>query len=217
MKKITLFAFLSLFVFNFAFGQLDTTLIAILDAIYQDDQRYRQQLRGVVEKYGRESEEVKAHWKIIQHQDSINLIKIENILDEHGWLGADVIGTDGNWTLFLVIQHSNLETQKKYLPIVQEAVSKGNARAIDFALLQDRVLLESGEMQIYGTQLGVDPKTGIRYLAPLMDPDNVDKRRAEVGLPPMPATWDVEEYKRSLPELIEILRLAAEEHQKTKK
>ena len=218
MKKITLFAFLNLFVFNFAFGQLDKTLIATLDTIHQDDQRYRQQLWDIIERYGRTSEEVEAHWRIIRHQDSINLIRIEKILTEHGWLGADVIGEEGNRTLFLVIQHSNLETWEKYLPMMREAVSKGNARASDFAMLQDRAALERGGKQIFGTQVGIDPKTGIRHILPLIDPENVDKRRAKVGLMSMylatGGTWDVEEYKRNLPELMEILRLAAEEHQR---
>ena len=45
------------------------------------------------------------------------------------------------------------------------------------------------------------------YVRPLIDPDNVDKRRAEVGLGPIQeyiskwgTTWDVEEYKKKLPE-----------------
>ena len=45
-------------------------------------------------------------------------------------------------------------------------------------------------------------------MSPLIDPDNVDKRRAEVGLGKLQdyisdfgMTWNVEEYKKKLPEL----------------
>lgn len=189
-------------------ANLDKPLVAILDTIYQEDQKYRQQIKGIEEKYGWESDEMKAHWKIINEKDSINLIKVMKILDERGWLGADVIGNQGNSTLFLVIQHSDIETQEKYLPMMREAVSKENARASSLALLEDRVALRKGEKQIYGSQVGRDQETGEYYVLPLIDPDNVDQRRAEVGLGTIQdyisnwgMTWDVEEYKKKLPEI----------------
>jgi hypothetical protein len=188
-------------------ANLDKPLVAILDTIYQEDQKYRQQIDRIEEKYGWKSDEMQAHWKIINEKDSINLIKIKKILDERGWLGADVIGNQGNSTLFLVIQHSDLETQQQYLPIMREAVKKGNASASSLALLEDRVALRKGEKQIYGSQVGRDQVTGEYYVLPLIDPDNVDQRRAEVGLGTIQdyisnwgMTWDVEEYKRKLPE-----------------
>ena len=59
------------------------------------------------EKFGHESEEMKAFVKIIQEQDSINVIKVTHILDKRGWLGADIIGNEGNLTLFLVFIYLN--------------------------------------------------------------------------------------------------------------
>lgn len=186
---------------------LDKQLVVVLDTIYQEDQNYRQQINEIGEKYGWESDEVKDHWKIINEKDSINLIKVKKILDERGWLGAEIIGNQGNTTLFLVIQHSDLETQEKYLPIMQEAVKNGNAKASSLALLEDRVALRKGENQIYGSQVGRDQETGEYYVLPLIDPENVNKRRAEVGLGRIQdyisnwgMTWNVEEYKKKLPE-----------------
>lgn len=188
-------------------ANFDKKLVAILDTIFQDDQNYRHQVKVIEEKYGWESDEMKALWKIIVEKDSINLIKIKEILDEHGWLGADVIGNQGNLTLFLVIQHADLETQEKYLPMMRDAVKRGNASASDLALLEDRVALRKGEKQIYGSQVGIDQETGEYYVLPLIDPDNVNQRRAEVGLGSIQdyisnwgLTWDVEEYKKKLPE-----------------
>jgi len=181
---------------------LDKPLVAILDSIYIEDQSYRKQIGEIEEKYGRNSEEMKAHWKIINEKDSINLIKIEEILDEKGWLGANIIGDQGNSTLFLVIQHSDLETQLKYLPMMREAVKKGNANASSLALLEDRVALRQGNRQIYGSQIGRDPDTGEYFVSPLIDPENVDKRRAEVGLGTLAEyvsywgmTWGIEKHK----------------------
>jgi hypothetical protein len=137
---------------------------------------------------------------------SHNLIKVEKILDEHGWLGEDIIGARANRTFFLVIQHSNLEAQEKYLPMMRGAVKKGNANPSDLALLEDRVALRQGKKQIYGSQVAFNEATGESYVEPLEDPDNVDKRRSEAGLEPLQdylsrvgMKWDPEEYKKKLP------------------
>lgn len=188
-------------------AHLDKELVSILDTVYIEDQKYRKQLGEIEDKYGRDSDEMTAHVQIIREKDSINLIKVTTILDERGWLGADEIGDQGNSALFLVIQHADLETQEKYLPMMREAVQDGRASSRSLALLEDRVALRKGEMQIYGSQIGRDQETGEYYVLPLLDPDNVDKRREEVGLGPLAdyvsiwgISWDVEEYKKKLPE-----------------
>ena len=187
---------------------LDKPLIAALDSIYNEDQNYRQQIEVMQKKYGWESPEMKAHWQVIRTKDSVNLVKVKKILADRGWLGADVVGVQGNSTLFLVIQHSDLKTQQHYLPVMREAVKKGNARGSSLALLEDRVALGLGKRQIYGSQVSRNAETGEYYVLPLEDPDNVDKRRAEVGLGTIQEyisnwnmIWDVQDYKKKLPSL----------------
>jgi hypothetical protein len=192
---------------------LDKVLVAKLDTIYDDDQIFRLQIKEIETKFGQGSKEMKEHWRVGIQKDSVNLIKVKNILDTRGWLGADVIGEQGNTTLFLVIQHSDLKTQEFYLPMMREAVKKGNAKPSSLALLEDRIALRNGRMQTYGSQINRDSKTQAYYVAPLEDPDNVDKRRAEVGLQPLAVyvanwdiVWDVEQYKKDLPVLMESLK-----------
>ena len=192
-------------------ANLEKPLVAILDTIYRDDQQYRMQISEIEKEHGWDAPEMRKLWSIIIEKDSINLVKVKKILDERGWLGPDVIGQQGNGTLFLVIQHADLETQEKYLPMLRDAVQKGNARASDLALLEDRVALRQGKLQMYGSQIGRDPDTGESYVLPLEDPDNVDKRRASVGLGPLSeytrrfgAVWDVEGYKKMLPKYIQM-------------
>lgn len=188
-------------------ADLDKPLVALLDTIFHEDQKYRKQLTSIGEKYGWESGEMKALWNRINEKDSINILKVKKILDERGWLGADVVGIQGATTLFLVIQHADVETQEKYLPMLREAVRNGNASASSLALLEDRVALRSGRKQIYGSQIGRDQATGEHYVLPLIDPENVDKRRSEVGLGTIQEyitnwglTWDLEDYKMRLME-----------------
>lgn len=186
---------------------LNKPLVAILDTVYREDQSPRMQVEAVEKEYGRESKEMKELWKTMGYKDSLGLIKVMKILDEYGWLGADVIGAQGNTTLFLVIQHAPLETQLKYLPMMREAVKNKKASASSLALLEDRVALRSGKKQVYGSQVGRFA-SGTYYVQPLEDPDNVDKRRAEVGLSPLAdyvnhwqLTWDAAAYKKQLPEI----------------
>ena len=189
---------------------LDKQLVAKLDSIYNDDQNFRRQIKDIETKYGWDSKEIKEHWKLGMEKDSINLIKVRNILDTRGWLGADIVGEQGNTTLFLVIQHSDIKTQEMYLPMMREAVKNGKAKSSSLALLEDRVALRQGKKQIYGSQINKDLKTQYFYVAPLEDPDNVDKRRAEVGLEPLARyvsqwdiVWNVEQYKKELPVIME--------------
>jgi len=179
----------------------------LLDSIYMEDQKYRGEIISIHDHYGRESEEIKALWKKINKADSCNRIIVESILDEYGWLGPEQIGQRANSALFLVVQHSYLETQEKYLPMMRQAVKEGKAKSQSLALLEDRVRLRQGGLQIYGSQIGQDEETGEMYVLPLMEPGKVNERRANVGLGAIEdyishwgLEWDVEEYKRELPQ-----------------
>lgn len=186
-------------------ANLNKPLAAQLDSIFIDDQEYRKQIDTVEKEFGYDSKEMTALWETINEKDSLNLIKIKAILDTYGWLGADVVGSHGNSALFLVIQHSDQATQEKYLPMMRAAVKNGKAQGSSFALLEDRVALGQGKKQIYGSQIGRNTETNLYYVLPLEDPDNVDNRRAGVGLPPLAdyvshwqINWDVEQYKKDL-------------------
>jgi hypothetical protein len=187
-------------------ANLNKPLVAILDTVLQNDQKYRLQIEEVAKKYGQQSKEMTDLWMVIKLYDSLDLIKVTTILDKYGWLGPDVVGDEGSQTLFLVIQHSDIKIQDRYLPMMREAVKNKKATPADLALLEDRVALRHGKKQIYGSQVTGDANGG--FLAPIIDPDNVDKRRAEVGLGPISEyvqhfglTWNLEEYKKQLPEL----------------
>jgi hypothetical protein len=177
-------------------------VVAILDTVYIDDQKYRKGIMELIQKEGMQSPVVQERLKQMEYADSINLIKVQKILDEYGWLGFDQVGRQGALTIFLVIQHSPLKVQQKYLPMMREAVAKKQAVPGNLALLEDRVAMREGKKQIYGSQVHTD-STGRNFLAPLEDPDNVDKRRAQVGLGPLAdylkqfgIKWDLEEYKK---------------------
>ena len=187
-------------------AKLNYTLVLQLDSIRKNDQLDRLKALDNEKKFGGQSTEAKDQWKIVAQKDKANLAVVENIIAKYGWPGITEVGFEGNQTIFLVIQHAELAIQKKYLPIMKEAVNHGNAMSKDYAYLMDRVALREGNKQLYGSQLVRDGKTGkMLYPAPLEDPDNVDSRREKVGLEPMSSylkqngiTWDLESYKTML-------------------
>lgn len=183
-------------------------LVARLDTIFREDQSYRLKLDSIAKRYGYDSKEIKAYWRMIEEKDSVNLVLVKGILDQYGWLGPEVVSERGNLALFLVIQHADIHTQEHYLPMMREAVKNGRAKGSNLALLEDRVALRQGKKQLYGSQIGQDSDTKLYYVQPLEDPDHVDQRRASIGLQPLAdyvirwqIKWDPEEYKKQLPEI----------------
>jgi hypothetical protein len=173
--------------------------------IFKDDQNIRRQYIDSSKIYGYNNSIVDSLANVMIFNDSVDLDKVTKILDTKGWVGKDKVGEKANSTLFLVIQHADIKTQHKYLPMMREAVKKGNASASSLALLEDRVALREGKKQIYGSQIGRNPKTNENYLLPLEDPDNVDRRRTQVGLDSLSdyvkhwnIIWNVEDYKKNL-------------------
>ena len=55
---------------------LDKSMVAALDTIFQEDQTYRSQIKTIEEKFGRESVEMQKHWELINEKDAINLVKL---------------------------------------------------------------------------------------------------------------------------------------------
>lgn len=178
-------------------------------AILKDDQEGRSQIDAVGKAHGFNSPEMHALWASMAAKDAANLVKVRAILDAHGWVGPAEVGPQANSAVFLVIQHSDLGTQQKYLPMLRAAVQEKKALPGQLALMEDRVALAEGRRQIYGSQLyGDRANTGRKYVAPMEDPDHVDERRAAMGLAPMAenlkrfgVTWDLAAYKRDLPRL----------------
>jgi len=126
----------------------------------------------------------------LKNVDSLNIIRIEEIIKEHGWPTYSMVGKVAADGAFMVIQHSTTAIQKKYLPLLLEAAKKKEASGESVALLKDRIMAAEEHVQYYGTQVFQvkNPQTGklSRYTYyPIKDEANVDIRRKEMGLIPL--------------------------------
>ncbi len=183
---MTKFIFILLWGFTLskASAQSNKQLAAGLDTIYREDQSGRLRIDSLQRIYGWQSKQVQALLKPMMVQDSINLVRVKKIIDTYGWLGPDEVGRQGAQTIFLVIQHADSLTQVTYFPLMQDAVKKGKARPQELALLEDRILVNQGKEQVYGSQVRTN-SSGKAAFFPIRDEANVNKRRAVVGLPPL--------------------------------
>ncbi len=112
--------------------------------------------------------------------------RIRAIIEIHGWPGKSLVGEDGCRAAGFIVQHAILdpELQRLCVELLAEAVERGEAEGFMLALLTDRVLIQEGKLQIYGTQYTGAPGGGVGPL-PIADPETVDDRRRAVGLPPL--------------------------------
>jgi hypothetical protein len=123
--------------------------------------------------------------------------RLKEIFEEYGFVGFDLAGEDGSRNFWLMVQHSdhNPDFQKKVLKKMKIEVDKGNAIPSNYGLLVDRVNLNTGNKQIYGTQVTYNMETGQAYPKPLEDSLRVNERRKSVGLEP------IEEYLNGMTEM----------------
>jgi hypothetical protein len=116
--------------------------------------------------------------------DGENLPWLKGVIAEHGWPGKSLVGADGAFAAWLLVQHAGTDRafQRQCLDLMTAAVEAGEASVRELAYLTDRVLLHEGQPQVYGTQ--VTREGGRVVPCDVADPDHLDERRAAVGLRP---------------------------------
>lgn len=104
--------------------------------------------------------------------------RIKEVIGKHGFPTRAMIGRRGLVALALLVQHApDLDFQRDCLPSIEQLMKRLETSRQSYALLVDRVLIRSGEKQLYGTQLDENAR-----LLPVQMPDQLDSRRAALGL-----------------------------------
>ena len=120
-------------------------------------------------------------WKMVG--DS-NKILLKTLFKENGFLGYDEVGEQSSHNFMQMVQRMDYDStfQREVLVAMRKQIEKINASPIEFAYLTDRVNLSQGRPQIYGTQLKINEKGTSYEPKMVIDPQNLNKRRAEIGL-----------------------------------
>lgn len=112
-----------------------------------------------------------------------NQKELLELLDAYGWPTATAVTEYAAAGAALIINHSTYELRAKYFPMLEAAFKKGEAQALRYAKMKDRLLVEEGKAQCYGTQIKFEDMNRVPY--PIMKPEHVDERREAIGLGPL--------------------------------
>ena len=114
--------------------------------------------------------------------DVKNTQRMKEIVVEIGWPTISKVGEQASFMAWLLVQHADLdnEFQQSCLALMK-AQPADEVKKQNIAYLEDRVRVGQGQPQIYGTQFFTNEQEEL-VPRPIEDPENVDKRRAEVGL-----------------------------------
>lgn len=172
MKSFLNIFCLTLLVTSSSFGQtkkLNIELSKLIDSLYMADQRTAEIRPG--------DSAAAAFQRVIR----TNFPIVKTILEKYGFPGYDLTGKESSGNYFLLVQHSDFDLafQKKALKLMKQQVHNKNASGQNYAYLIDRININEGKPQVYGTQIIMSGDTKIK---PCIDIANLDKRRKSVGL-----------------------------------
>jgi hypothetical protein len=136
-------------------------VISLLDEAYRRDQEIR--------KEGVEYDEM------ADHKNLELVISIDQICE----LPEGIENEKQINIIWLIIQHSKAEYRKRYIDYFVDANEDGAIDAGSIALMMDRMAMDDGKPQVYGSQLLGGKLYNLR------DASTVDQRRASMGLGPL--------------------------------
>ncbi len=136
-------------------------------------------------------------WGLVIQQDSINIRKVEKIIEKYDYPVKSLVGEPTNKSAWYVIQHS--DKIKKYLPIIKKAAENKEIEFTLYAMMYDRFLMQKGKKQKYGTQgygshgMRNGKEFSFNIIWPIKNPEKVNELRKSVGF-----TQTIEEYAKDL-------------------
>lgn len=112
---------------------------------------------------------------------------LRRLLEREGYPGLREVGVEACEHFWDLVQRADGDPalQRYALKLLIAQVAAGNAPPRQLAWLQDRVLVNSGQPQWYGTQVRLNADSTSFEPRPVEVPEQLDSRRATLGLPPM--------------------------------
>ena len=115
----------------------------------------------------------------IEAVDAENLETLLKMVPPEGWFLRSRYGDKAAASAFHIVQHSNLATQKRFLPVLEGLAGKGEIDGQNYGMMFDRVAISEGRPQRYGSQFRCDGGKWRPY--PLEDAGHIDTLRARMG------------------------------------
>lgn len=161
-----------------------TRLASLLDSMVAVDQAVQQDIIKASTE-GKPQEVMKRLYQIeletfIRHQPIL-----ERIVQQSGFPGFKQVGEKGANNFWLLVQHcdSRPSFQKHVLDLMKKEVKKQNADPYNYALLLDRVNINTGKPQVYGTQVTYKDRKAVPQGT--VNIEKVKKNRLSIGYSPL--------------------------------
>ncbi len=113
-----------------------------------------------------------------------NSKRLKRIIDQiHAWPTIGMVGEEASYAAWLIVQHADHDSifQERCLGLMLQA--KDDVLLSNIAYLTDRVAVNKGKPQMYGTQF-CNNENGELVPRPIKNPKGLDVRRLKVGLEP---------------------------------
>lgn len=125
--------------------------------------------------------------RILVETDSVIITELLDSLEVNGYPSLNMVGEQAHQHLYIMVLHGGTGPDwafERLEPILEDAMRKGNLSPSTYAGLVDRRRqLDKDLPQLYGKCNLRNSKP--RSYAPILDVENVDKRRRELGLLPI--------------------------------
>jgi hypothetical protein len=129
--------------------------------------------------------------------DKENTKYIKSLIGEVGWIDAERFGPEAANAAFLIVQHSgDPRLMMASLPEIEKDVKAKKIDSEAYAMLYDRLELNLGKKQRYGTQAVQYEKGGDLFIPPLVNRRKVEEFRKEIGLVRYTWSQDLERMKK---------------------
>ncbi len=150
------------------------TAAEILDMAKKD-----QELRARLKPHKAFTEEEKIEWAMLHDSQTESL---KHIIKTIGWPTVSKVGKEASQAAWLIAQHADHDVsfQKECLATMS-AEKPEEVSEIDIAYLHDRICMNEGVPQFFGTQMTKN-KYGEYGPYPIENAEQVDERRAKIGL-----------------------------------
>ena len=122
-------------------------------------------------------------WTRLRALDERLMGELLQIVPPEGWFLKSVYGERAAQAAFLIVQHSDVEHWRRFLPVLEPLVAAGEVDGQSYGLMYDRLAITEGRPQRYGTQVTCKAGRWAIDRDNLEDPENADVRRREMGFP----------------------------------
>lgn len=156
------------------------SLIEVLNLIDKEFAQHNNSLTDSINANLKNSLKKQLFEKQLYFLDSLSFDKITHIIDVFGYPTRAIAGESNNIP-FYILSFAPYTIKEKYLNQLILAADRDDISWKSLAYFIDKLKVAKGEKQVYGTQGNYD-KDYHFILYPCIDPDNLNARRAKVGL-----------------------------------